>query len=79
MPYKLSVKQLDSIKVQLELEIPFTDIAKSIPCSYKTVMEVRKNLHVWNAPKPPKLVSTGPKKLITAEVEQVSFLRSRSS
>jgi hypothetical protein len=79
MPYRLSAKQLDDIKVQLELEIPFTAIARSIPCSYKTVMDVRKNLQVWNAVKPPKLVSTGPKKLITAEIEQVSFLCSRSS
>jgi hypothetical protein len=78
MPYKLSAKQLDSIKIQLELEVPFTAIAKSIPCSYTMVMEVRKNLQVWGAPRPPKLVSTGSKKLITSEVEQVSLPHSRS-
>jgi hypothetical protein len=79
MPYRLSAKQIEGIKVQLELEIPPKTIAKSIPCSYKTVMVVRKNLKVWNASKPPKLSSTGPKKLITAEIEQVRFLCPRSS
>jgi hypothetical protein len=79
MPYKLSAKQLDDIKIQLELEVPTETIAKSIPCSCRMVTEVRNNLQVWHAPKPPKLVSTGPKKLITPSIEQVSLLHSRSS
>ncbi|KAI9854596.1 MAG: hypothetical protein M1813_000947 [Trichoglossum hirsutum] len=70
MPYKLSARQLNDIKIQLELEIPFMDIAKSIPCTYKTVIEVRRNLRAWNASKPPKLVPAGRKKLFTLEIEQ---------
>ena len=71
MPYKLSAKQLDGIKTQLDLEVPFKTIAESTPCSYTIVMEVRKNLRVWGTPKPPTLVSTGPKKLITPDIEQI--------
>ncbi|KAI9780325.1 MAG: hypothetical protein M1839_006748, partial [Geoglossum umbratile] len=70
MPYKLSVKQLDDIKIQLKLEVSPKIIAESIPCSHITVLQVRKNLHVWGTPKPPKLVPTGPKKLITPGIEQ---------
>jgi len=73
MPYKLSAKQLDGIKTQLELEVPFKTIAKSTPCLYVMVMEVQKNLQAWGTPKPPKLVSIGPKKLITPNIEQVRF------
>ena len=50
MSYKLSDKQLYSIKVQLELEIPFKEIAKSIPYSYGKIMEVRANIHVFSIP-----------------------------
>ncbi|KAI9856945.1 MAG: hypothetical protein M1813_008661, partial [Trichoglossum hirsutum] len=70
MLYKLSAKQLDDIKIQLKLEVPTETIAKSIPCSCRIVTEVQNNLQVWHAPKPPKLVSTGPKKLITSSIEQ---------
>jgi hypothetical protein len=77
MLYKLSTKQLNSIKVQLEPEVLYTAIAKSIPCSYRKVLKVRKNLQVWGTSKLPKLVSTGSKKLITLEVEQVSLSHSR--
>ena len=65
MLYKLSDKQLDSIQVQLELEIPFREIAKSILCSYGKVMEVRANRHVFGTLWPPKLSTLGPNKLIT--------------
>jgi hypothetical protein len=79
MPYKLSTKQLDVIKVQLELKIPPAAIAKSVPCSYNTVMKVQKNLRVWSAPKPPKLVLMGPKKLITPAIEEVSLFHAMDS
>ena len=69
MPYKLSDKQLDSIKVQLELEIPFKEIAKSIPCSYGKIMEVRANIRVFGTPWPPKLSTPGPNRLITQGIE----------
>ena len=71
MPYKLSDKQLDSIKVQLELEIPFREIAKIILCSYSKIMEVRTNICVFGILWPPKLSTPGPNKLITQGIEQV--------
>ena len=73
MPYKLSSKQLDDIKTQLDLKIPCKDIANSIPCSYSLVMEIKTNLRVWGTPRPPKLLTMGPKKLITPAIEQVSL------
>jgi hypothetical protein len=73
MPYRLSEKQFDSIKTQIELGVPFETIAKLTPCLYETVMSVRKNLQVWGTPRPPKLVPTGSRKLIAPDIEQVRF------
>jgi hypothetical protein len=77
MPYRLSAKQFDGIKTQIDLGVPFETIAKSTPCSYETVMSVRKNLQVWGTPRPPKLVPTGPRKLIAPDIEQVRFTYQR--
>ncbi|KAI9766236.1 MAG: hypothetical protein M1840_006650 [Geoglossum simile] len=73
MPYKFSTKQLNGIKTQLELEVPFETIAKSTPCSYAMVMEVRKNLQVWGTPRPPKLIPTDPRRVIMPDIKQLTL------
>jgi len=74
MPSRLSTTQRAQLSILLELDEDPKEIAAKVGCSYKHVLEIRRNIHAFGSPETPRLNKLGRKRAITLAMEEVRHL-----